>query len=191
MMISLIEPAPGGSGRSMGGDLVLPVRGARPFTARQRNAARQRVRVVHVDDDRAIRIVAAALIEANSSLELVASGHDGAEAIALDERFAPDVLLMEIDMNPLDGCAATRMLRTAGQRLPVILVSGDLDRSSRATARWLQPACSRRLSSRRSSARSLRFSPRERRATSLAETGFDAAGRGAIRHQLATIASRS
>lgn len=44
-------------------------------------------------------------------LELVAEAGNGEEAVAMCNRFQPDVVLMDLKMPGLDGAAATRKIR--------------------------------------------------------------------------------
>lgn len=71
-------------------------------------------RVLVVDDDETNRIVAAALLT-HAGYE-ASTAADGLQAIAMCEREAPQAVLMDIDMLPLDGFETTRHL-LALQRL--------------------------------------------------------------------------
>jgi CheY-like chemotaxis protein len=44
-------------------------------------------------------------------VEVVAEGADGAEVLTAVDRYAPDVVLMDIRMPRVDGLAATELLR--------------------------------------------------------------------------------
>ena len=68
------------------------------------------IRVVLVDDDPFVRASLATILSAHPDIEVCASGEQGAQAIELFEQYAPDVLLMDIQMPGMDGLAATEIL---------------------------------------------------------------------------------
>ena len=81
------------------------------------------VRVGVVDDQPLLVSAFAALIDHEDDLEVVGTGADGLEAVALatDPPLAIDVLVLDIRMPRLDGVEATRRIVAAGDR-PRILV---------------------------------------------------------------------
>jgi DNA-binding NarL/FixJ family response regulator len=68
------------------------------------------VRVLVVDDQPVVRAGLAAIIDAEPDLTVVAEAGDGAGAVRLAARHAPDVILMDIRMPGMDGLAAIREL---------------------------------------------------------------------------------
>ena len=84
------------------------------------------IRVVVADDQQLVRSGFRLLLESEADLEVVAEAADGAEAVALAERLAPDVVLMDVRMPRLDGIQATRRI---GDRSPagvhVLVVTTD------------------------------------------------------------------
>ena len=75
--------------------------------------APDRPRVLVVDDDEVNRIIASGLLQMiGYDAQSVASGH---EAIALCQRGAPDLVLMDINMPGLDGYEATAALKRLQQ----------------------------------------------------------------------------
>ena len=64
------------------------------------------IRVLLVDDDQLIRMSLKIIIEADPVLSVVDTGANGQEAVILFEQHKPDVLLMDIRMQPIDGLAA-------------------------------------------------------------------------------------
>ncbi|MGW8378316.1 response regulator transcription factor [Streptomyces sp. ODS28] len=71
------------------------------------------VRVVVADDQPLVRAALQMVLADAPDLDLVGEAGDGAEAAALAERLAPDVVVMDIRMPGTDGIEATRRI-TAG-----------------------------------------------------------------------------
>jgi DNA-binding NarL/FixJ family response regulator len=86
--------------------------------------------VVLADDQALIRAGFRALLDAEDGLEVVGEAGDGAEAVALAKRLAPDVVLMDIRMPGVDGLEATRTIAAdpalSGVHV-VIVTTFDLD----------------------------------------------------------------
>ncbi|MBC7551002.1 MAG: response regulator transcription factor [Cellulomonas sp.] len=78
-------------------------------------------RVLVVDDDRAVRESLRRSLEFNGYDVRLAS--DGAEALAGIAGVAPDVVVMDVMMPRLDGLEATRALRSAGNHVPIIVLT--------------------------------------------------------------------
>jgi two-component system response regulator MprA len=78
-------------------------------------------RVLVVDDDRAVRESLRRSLEFNGYDVSLAS--DGAEALASIAGKAPDALVIDVMMPRLDGIETTRALRTAGNDLPILVLT--------------------------------------------------------------------
>ena len=78
-------------------------------------------RVLVVDDDRAVRDSLRRSLEFNG-YDVVLAG-DGAEALATVGGAHPDVVVMDVMMPRLDGIEATRALRSAGNDVPVLVLT--------------------------------------------------------------------
>ena len=78
-------------------------------------------RVLVVDDDKAVRDSLRRSLEFNGYDVAVAT--DGAEALAGIARSAPDVVVMDVMMPRLDGIETTKALRSAGNDLPIIVLT--------------------------------------------------------------------
>ena len=78
-------------------------------------------RVLVVDDDKAVRESLRRSLEFNGYD--VALATDGAEALAGSAATTPDVVIMDVMMPRLDGIEATRALRTAGNDLPILVLT--------------------------------------------------------------------
>ena len=78
-------------------------------------------RVLVVDDDRAVRDSLRRSLEFNGYDVHLAN--DGAEALAGIAGVGPDVVVMDVMMPRLDGLETTRALRTAGNDVPIIVLT--------------------------------------------------------------------
>ncbi len=84
------------------------------------------IKVLVADDQEMVREGFSALLDAQPDIEVVGSAGDGAEAVALARRLAPDVVLMDIRMPGTDGLTATRLLADDPVRV-LVLTTFDLD----------------------------------------------------------------
>ena len=84
--------------------------------------------VVVADDQAIVRAGFRLLIDSEPDLSVLGEAADGAEAVAIARKTAPDVVLMDIRMPVMDGIAATRLIAADGA-LPrvLILTTFDLD----------------------------------------------------------------
>ena len=80
-----------------------------------------RPRVLVVDDDYAVRESLRRSLEFNGYS--VALARDGAEALAAIGQAAPDALVIDVMMPRLDGLETTRALRSAGNDLPILVLT--------------------------------------------------------------------
>jgi DNA-binding NarL/FixJ family response regulator len=84
------------------------------------------VDVLIVDDDPLLRAGLAMMLGGAPDLRVVAEAGDGTEVLALVDRYAPDVVLMDIRMPAMDGLAATEALR-ARRRAPEVIILTTFD----------------------------------------------------------------
>jgi DNA-binding NarL/FixJ family response regulator len=66
-----------------------------------------KVRVIVVDDDPLVRAAIAMILGRAPSVEVVGEAGDGTEVLAAVDRYAPDVVLMDIRMPKVDGLASS------------------------------------------------------------------------------------
>lgn len=71
---------------------------------------RASVRVLLADDEPLVRQGMSMILAAEPDLEVVGEAGDGAEAVALVRREAPDVVCMDVRMPDLDGIRATELV---------------------------------------------------------------------------------
>ncbi|MER7399866.1 response regulator transcription factor [Streptomyces sp. NPDC000151] len=67
-------------------------------------------RVIIVDDQAMVRAGFAALLAAQSDIDVVGDAEDGARGVELSRRSHPDVVLMDVRMPEMDGLEAARQL---------------------------------------------------------------------------------
>jgi two-component system chemotaxis sensor kinase CheA len=110
---------------------ALTESGADPVAAAAK-PARQRKRVLLVDDSITTRGLERSILEAAGYDVLAAS--DGAEAWRLLQEHGADILVSDIEMPNLDGFQLTERVRrtTRFARLPIVLVTGLTSESDRA-----------------------------------------------------------
>jgi two-component system, NarL family, response regulator NreC len=83
--------------------------------------------IVLADDHQMMREGLAALLEADSSLEVVATADNGRDAVRLAAELRPDIVVMDIGMPELNGIEATRQIveRCPGTKVVGLSVHKD------------------------------------------------------------------
>jgi NarL family two-component system response regulator LiaR len=82
-----------------------------------------RIRVMIVDDHAMVRRGLAAFLKAFDDLELVGEAANGEEVLQLAASVQPDVVLMDLVMDQMDGVAATRVIRQNHPQIQVIVLT--------------------------------------------------------------------
>jgi DNA-binding NarL/FixJ family response regulator len=85
------------------------------------------MRIVIADDQPIARDGLATILEAMDDVTVVGVAADGAEAIALAEGAAPDVVLMDLRMPKVDGIAATRQLAASRPDIAIVVLTTYTD----------------------------------------------------------------
>ena len=80
------------------------------------------IRILLADDQTVIRDGLKVILETQNDLRVVAEAANGAEAVELAKRCAPDVVVMDIRMPYMDGIEATRHLTALPENAPRVLV---------------------------------------------------------------------
>ena len=81
------------------------------------------IRVVIVDDHMIVRAGLKAVLQGAKDIQVVGEGASGRDALALVEQFDPDVVTMDLSMEPMDGGEATRCLHEQGARARVLVLT--------------------------------------------------------------------
>ena len=81
------------------------------------------IRVVLVDDHAVVRAGLKAVLARAPDISIVGEASDGEEALAVVERFNPDVVVMDVSMPKLDGIVTTRELSKRAPRPRVLVLT--------------------------------------------------------------------
>lgn len=85
--------------------------------------------IVIIDDHQLFREGVKRILAMEEGFEVLAEGEDGSQAITLVEEFAPDVVLMDINMPKVNGVEATRELIEKYPDIKVLILSIHDDES--------------------------------------------------------------
>ena len=87
------------------------------------------VRIVLVDDHKLIRESWKMLLENNSGIEVVGDCDNGYKALELIRLLDPDILLVDINMSPVNGFEAARKILKQNPSIRIIALSLHRDAS--------------------------------------------------------------
>ena len=85
------------------------------------------IRVLIADDHAVVRQGLRTFLDLQDDIEVVGEAADGEEAVALAERLAPDVVLMDLVMPRMDGVEAIRRLRERAPATRAVVLSSFID----------------------------------------------------------------
>jgi two-component system, chemotaxis family, protein-glutamate methylesterase/glutaminase len=80
------------------------------------------IRVLIVEDSDTTRALLAAILEQDSTIQIVGQARNGAEAIAMANELKPDLITMDLSMPVVDGFTATEQIMAA-RPVPIVVVS--------------------------------------------------------------------
>lgn len=85
------------------------------------------MKLILIDDDYLITTALTTILESDSEIQVIATGSDGDEAVALYRTHKPDVLLMDIQMPHTDGLTATKQILSEYPNARILLLTTFLD----------------------------------------------------------------
>jgi NarL family two-component system response regulator LiaR len=85
------------------------------------------IRVLLVDDHEMVRIGLAAVLGTEDNIEVVGEAGNGLEGLRLAREYSPDVVLMDLVMDGMDGIETTRRLMEEMPECRVIVLTSFLD----------------------------------------------------------------
>ena len=81
------------------------------------------IRVVLADDHTIVRAGLKAVLGSAKDIAVVGEAANGKDAVALSERFNPDVVVMDLSMGEMDGIQATKALAAKGPTPRVLILT--------------------------------------------------------------------
>lgn len=81
------------------------------------------IRVLLADDHAVVRSGLKAVLSSAPDIEVVGEARNGAEAVSLAERIKPDVVVMDLTMEGLDGATATKSIVEKGLPTRVLVLT--------------------------------------------------------------------
>jgi two-component system, NarL family, response regulator LiaR len=85
------------------------------------------IKVLLVDDHEMVRIGVSSYLSAQTDIEVVGEAENGSRAVELALELKPDVILMDLVMEEMDGIEATRQIVEAWEDAKIIIVTSFLD----------------------------------------------------------------
>ncbi len=85
------------------------------------------IKVLLVDDHEMVRIGLAAVLSTEEGLEIIGEASNGLEGIRLAQAYKPDVILMDLVMEGMDGIETTRRIMQQMPDCKVIVLTSYLD----------------------------------------------------------------
>ncbi|ELK48176.1 response regulator transcription factor [Halobacillus sp. ACCC02827] len=85
------------------------------------------IRVLFADDHEMVRIGVSAYLSAQPDIEVIAEADDGQAAVDLALRHHPDIILMDLVMENMDGIEATKQITEQWPEAKIIIVTSFLD----------------------------------------------------------------
>ncbi len=85
------------------------------------------IRVLLIDDHEMVRMGLAAFLEAQPDIEVIGEASDGSEGVRLAAELSPDVILMDLVMEGMDGIQATKQICRELSDPKIIVLTSFID----------------------------------------------------------------
>ena len=85
------------------------------------------IKVLIVDDNDVVLEFTRAAFSEDEGIDIIATAHNGIEAIEKNAFLGPDVILMDIEMPALSGIDATRIIKRHYPKVKVVMYSSLLE----------------------------------------------------------------
>jgi two-component system, NarL family, response regulator LiaR len=85
------------------------------------------IKVLLVDDHEMVRIGVSAYLSAQPDIEVIGEAEDGEKGVEMALQFRPDIILMDLVMEGMDGIAATKEIIKNWPDAKIIVVTSFLD----------------------------------------------------------------
>ena len=86
------------------------------------------ISVLLADDHKIMRQGLKVLLEQESDIEVVAKASNGLETVQMAQEYAPDVIVMDMNMPELNGIESTRSVLASNPSIKIIILTMVLDR---------------------------------------------------------------
>jgi DNA-binding NarL/FixJ family response regulator len=81
------------------------------------------IKVVLADDHAVVRAGLKAVLSGTKDIQVIGEAPNGRDAVAMVQRMNPDVLVMDLTMEPMDGASATKELVAAGTKTRILILT--------------------------------------------------------------------
>ena len=81
------------------------------------------IRVILADDHTVVRAGLKAVLGTAKDVQVIGEAANGRDAVAMVQRLAPDVLVMDLTMEPVDGGEATKQLVASGTKTRILILT--------------------------------------------------------------------
>jgi two-component system response regulator NreC len=81
------------------------------------------IKVVLADDHTVVRAGLKAVLGGAKDIHVIGEVGNGRDAVAMVQRMKPDVLVMDLSMEPMDGAEATKQLVTGGTTTKILILT--------------------------------------------------------------------
>ncbi|WP_297990805.1 response regulator [Anoxybacillus sp.] len=85
------------------------------------------IKVLLIDDHEMVRLGVSAYLSAQPDMEVVGEAESGEKGVELALQLRPDIILMDLVMEPMDGIEATKQIISAWPEAKIMIVTSFVD----------------------------------------------------------------